>query len=154
MSPTADETASKLLEATMLVMRSLGAQMRQGEQRLSPAHVGLLAKIGAGQCGMTELARHQGVRLPTISKSIGLLVERGWVERRIPEENRRQTIVRLTAEGRKALGAMKRRAEGHVADILAPLNAAQRGRVHKSLSLLVQILKPGDDRRERAGTQA
>ena len=34
-----------------------------------------------------------------MSKSVALLVERGWLERWTPEDNRRQIMVRLTPEG-------------------------------------------------------
>ena len=54
----------------MLLMRSLAAEMRQSPHGLTPMHVGLLAKIDAGEFTLSDLAHHQSVRLPTISKSI------------------------------------------------------------------------------------
>jgi DNA-binding MarR family transcriptional regulator len=135
-----NQTAQRLLEVTMLLTRSLAAEMRREYQGITPMHVGLLAKIDAGEINMSELAQHLSVRLPTISKSVKLLVERGWVERRIPDENRRQTMVRLTRDGRRALAAMKRRAEGHVAGLLDPLTAGERKRVDSALICLGRAL--------------
>ena len=43
--------------------------------------MGSLMRIGAGPCTMSDLARHQAVSLPTISRSVDMLVRRGWVER-------------------------------------------------------------------------
>jgi len=120
----------------MLLNRSLAAELRRHGQGLTPMHVGLLTKIEAGDFILSDLAEHLSVRLPTISKSIKLLVERGWVERYIPEDNRRQTIVRLTAEGRRALSGMKRRAEHHVAGLLEPLAPDELELVGSSLACL------------------
>jgi DNA-binding MarR family transcriptional regulator len=130
-------TARALLEVTWLLMRSFQARMRQGERRVEPAHVGILAKTSIAPCSLTELAQHQAVRLPTMSKSVGLLVERGWLERWTPEDNRRQIMVRLTPAGRRTLAWMKRDAERHVTRLLADLSAEQRAQVDAGLEILL-----------------
>ena len=81
MPAPSSKTARELLEVTTLLMRSFTARMRQGKQRIEPAHIGILARLSAGPCSLTELAQAQAVRLPTMSKSIALLVDRGWVSR-------------------------------------------------------------------------
>jgi DNA-binding MarR family transcriptional regulator len=136
--PTKPTTARALLDVTWLLMRSFQARMRQGEHRVEPAHMGILAKTSIAACSLTELAQHQAVRLPTMSKSVGLLVERGWLERWTPEDNRRQIMVRLTAEGRRMLARMKRDAERHVASMLADLSAEQRAKVDAGLKILLE----------------
>jgi DNA-binding MarR family transcriptional regulator len=140
MSAATNETARKLLNVTMLLMRSLAAHMRQCEPGLGPVHVGILAKIDEGSCTLSDLAQHQSVRLPTISKSITLLVQRGWVERSVPEADRRQTMLKLTRAGRNVLARVKQRAERHVGEMLEPLSAAERTRVDAALTSLTQAL--------------
>jgi len=142
MSVPPTKTARALLEVTTLLMRSFAARMRQGEQRLEPAHVGILARVSLGACSLTELAQHQAVRLPTMSKSIALLVRRGWVERSTHEDNRRQVIVRLTAAGRRVFANMKREAERHVARMLVSLDGAERAQVEAGLATLIRVLGP------------
>ena len=129
-------TARKLLGLLLLMMRGIAAEMRRGREHLSPAHLGLLAKIESGPCGLTELARHQVVRLPTISKSVGLLVRHGWVMRSMPDSNRRQTIVRLTPTGRQVLARLRRRSERHIASLLDSLSAAERAQLNAGLHVL------------------
>ena len=63
------DIAWRLLQVTMMLMRSLSSSMRQGEQGLAPAHVGILTRVSEGPCSLTELARYQCVRLPTMSVS-------------------------------------------------------------------------------------
>jgi DNA-binding MarR family transcriptional regulator len=147
MPPKSTETARALLEVTTLLMRSFSARMRQrvsrgrfGDNRLEPAHIGILAKTSTGDCSLSELAQHQSVRLPTMSRSVALLVERGWLERWTPEDNRRQTMVRLTTEGRRVFGWMKKDAEKHVAQMLARLTSAERARVDAGLAILIDTL--------------
>ena len=139
-----DATARDLLKVTMLLMRRLGARMRQGEKRIEPAHIGILMRVNLGPCSLSELAAHQVVRLPTMSKSVGLLVERGWVMRWVPEDNRRHTMVDLTPEGRRVLDTMHRRAQRHVSEILSSLTAAERTRVQSGLEILIRALDSGD----------
>ena len=142
MASRTDETAQELLEVTMMLMRSLSSSMRECEPGLSPIHVGIMARVSELPCTITELARHQSVRLPTMSRSVSLLVERGFVERTVSADNRRQSIVSLTSDGKRVLSRMKHHAQRHVARVLKPLNAAERGKVHTGLKILGRMLAP------------
>jgi DNA-binding MarR family transcriptional regulator len=141
-----DATARDLLKVTMLLMRGLGARMRQSEKGIEPPQVGILMRLSEKPMTLTELATHQVVRLPTMSKSVGLLVERGWLSRTIPPDNRRQTIVSITAEGRRVLEKMGRHAERHVAELLSSLTAAERRRIQGGLEILIRELDVGEER--------
>ena len=140
MPARSNRTARELLEVTTLLMRSFAARMRQGRQRVEPAHIGILARLSTGACSLTELAHHQAVRLPTMSKSIALLVSRGWVQRSTPAENRRQAMVTLTAAGRRMFADMKRDSTKHVAGLLVTLSEADRMKVDTGLAILVEVL--------------
>jgi DNA-binding MarR family transcriptional regulator len=122
-------------------MRQRVGKDKFGDNRLEPAHIGILAKTSTGDCSLSELAQHQSVRLPTMSRSVALLVERGWLERWTPADNRRQTMVRLTPEGRRVFAWMKRDAERHVARMLARLSPAERARVDEGLRILIETLE-------------
>ena len=124
----------------MMLMRSLSSSMRQRDQGLTPAHVGIMARVSEGPCSLTELARHQCVRLPTMSRSISMLVDKGLVQRLVPEQNRRQTLISLTDDGKQALAAMKKRAHRHVAAVLAPLADDERIQVRAGLEILARTL--------------
>ena len=89
---------------------------------------------------MSELARHQAVSLPTISKSVDMLVRRGWVERGAGKSDRRQSMVRLTPRGRRVLADIQQRAERHVAETLAPLTLPERAQLVSALRMLTGVL--------------
>ncbi len=93
---------------------------------------------------MSELARHKGVSLPTISKSVDMLVRRGWVERFVDDTDRRQTLVRLTAGGRRVLAECRRRVELRLDEKLATLTAAEREQVTASLRTVRDALVAED----------
>ena len=81
----------------MLVMRTVAADMRRKPGAVAPAQMGTLMKVSVGPCTMSSLARYQAVSLPTISKSVEMLVRRGWLERWVDKQDRRQTMVRSAA---------------------------------------------------------
>src|SRR5262245_42701321 len=87
--------ASDLLQVTMQMMRSVAREMRRSPQAVAPGQVAALMRLKSGPVPTTDLARHLGVSVPTVSKSIDVLVDRGWVERSANPADRRHTIVRL-----------------------------------------------------------
>ena len=131
----------------MLVMRTVAADMRRSRRPLAPTQMGSLMRIATSPCTMSDLARYQAVSLPTVSKSVDMLVRRGWVERSIDNSDRRQTMVQLTPRGRRVLADIKRRAESHVTQALLPLAAGERAQLSAILKVLARVLTvPGDDR--------
>jgi DNA-binding MarR family transcriptional regulator len=142
-----DRTARVLLEVMRLLMNRIAGHYRQQHQPVLPQHVGMLAKISEGPCRLSDLARHLCVQLPTISRSVNLLVERGFVERWIPESNRRTTMVRLTPEGRKVLDSVTADAVSQTSALLGSLSAGERETVHSAIELLADAFRqPGDPR--------
>jgi DNA-binding MarR family transcriptional regulator len=140
--PTEATLARDLLHVTMMLWRSIGSEMRRAPQALAPAQMASLMRLSAGPAAMTELARHLAVSVPTVSKSIDVLVDRGWVERWVDPSDRRQTIVRLTREGRSVSAAMKRQSRRHVAGLLASLTPDQRTQLMTTLGVLKGVLPP------------
>jgi DNA-binding MarR family transcriptional regulator len=143
MSP--DETARLLLDVVMLVMRTVAADMRRSPRPLAPPQMGILMRIAAGPCTMSELARFQAVSLPTISKSVDMLVRRGWLERRIDKDDRRQTMTRLTPSGKRMLAHIKQRTERQVTRTLAPLTPPEREELASTLNILRRVLVASGD---------
>ena len=141
-SVSAPALAHDLLHVTMQMMRSIAREMRRSPHAMAPAQVASLMRLKQAPAAMSELARHLGVSVPTVSRSINVLVDRGWVERWDDPGDRRQTIVRLTPEGRRVTAAMKRQSEKHVASLLAPLTPQQRVQVMTTLDVLKDVLPP------------
>jgi DNA-binding MarR family transcriptional regulator len=135
----ARETARDILEIVPLVMRTVAAELRAAGELPAPAHFGLLSILSDRPRMLTELASIQGVSLPTMSNSISAMVERGWVRRNAPGEDRRVVMIEVTVAGRAALERVARAAEAHLADVLAHLDLPARRRLHGGLGVLRQV---------------
>ena len=92
---------SELIDVVYLVTQAFWAELRRSGETIEMSQWSTLRRIGRTPCTMSELARYKGVGLPTISKSVDMLVRRGWAERWIDKSDRRQTLVRLTPSGKK-----------------------------------------------------
>jgi DNA-binding MarR family transcriptional regulator len=136
--------ASELIDVVNLVTQALWAELRQSGETIEMSQWATLRRIGRSPCTMSELARHKGVGLPTISKSVDMLVRRGWVERRVDKSDRRQTLVRLTPAGRRLLASFRRSLEAFLDRHLARLSAPERDGLEASLKLVRQVLGSTD----------
>jgi DNA-binding MarR family transcriptional regulator len=135
-----EQTARELLDVVMLVMQSVAAEMRNSRRPIEPTQMGSLMKIANGPCTISDLARHKAVSLSTISRSVNMLVRRGWVERWIDTHDRRQTLIRLTVRGRRVLTDIQRKAEQHVAQQLASFSSTERQQLKHALRMLKAVL--------------
>src|SRR5215471_2418558 len=135
----ARDTAREILEIIPLVMRTVAAELRAAGELPAPAHFGLLSILSIRPRMLSDLASLQGVSLPTMSNSISAMVERGWVRRTAPENDRRVAIVEVTANGRAALERVARAAEAHLSEVLAPLDVPSRRRLKNGLDVLRKV---------------
>src|SRR5262245_57077690 len=135
----ARETARDILQIVPLVMSTVAAELRAAGELPAPAHFGLLSILSERPRMLTELASIQGVSLPTMSNSISAMVDRGWVRRTAPGTDRRVVIIEVTVAGRSALERVAKAAEGHLAEVLAPLDGSSRRRLQNGLGVLRKI---------------
>lgn len=150
----ARHTAHDILEIIPLVMRTIAAELRSAGELPAPAHFGLLSVLSARPRMLSDLASLQGVSLPTMSNSIRAMVERGWVRRAAPTFDRRVVMIEVTASGRAALERVRRCAEAHLADVLAPVDIPARRRLQAGLRVLRNVFAtsataPAQRRRNR-----
>jgi DNA-binding MarR family transcriptional regulator len=142
MKPSRD-VAREILKIIPLVMRTVAAELRAAGELPAPAHFGLLTMLSAQPRTLSELASLQGVSLPTMSNSISAMVQRGWVRRTAPPEDRRVAIIEVTPTGRAAVERVGRAAEAHLAVMLTPLDATSRRRLQAGLAVLRRIFSEG-----------
>lgn len=104
-----EELAERFLESLGAIMRARGNAFRKvvGRQGITLPQFFLL-KIVKSHDGMTvtQISRAMMVAVPTASRMIDNLCEKGWLERQKDTENRRLTRVCLTQKGRNILQEM------------------------------------------------
>jgi len=121
------------------------SDLRRSDQPIELTQWSALKRISRGPCTMSDLARHKGVGLPTISKSVDMLVRKGWAERWVDKSDRRQTLVRLTASGRKVLADSRARLEELLDERLSAMPAAAREALGEQLRRVRDALAPSED---------
>jgi len=134
--PDPQEIARRTLEIIPFVMRVMNAEMRSTRLDIVPSHMGLLGMLTARPHTLSELARTMVVSAPTMSNTITMMEERGWVERERDTKDRRVVHVKLSPYGREMLDKIDRFTEARISEILAPLSDEQRQTLLDGLTLL------------------
>ena len=94
---------------------------------MSRPHAGILRLIAAtSACNQQELAKRLGVLPSRLVILIDELTEKGWVERRRSQKDRRHSELVLTKEGRQMLEKVSQVAEKHEAELCAALSREER----------------------------
>ena len=137
--------AAELVDVVNLVTQMFWTDLRQSDHAIELSQWATMRRISRSPCTMSTLARHKGVGLPTISKSVEMLVRKGWVERWIDKTDRRQTLVRLTAEGRKVLADSRAHLEELLDQRLSVLSLPEREALAAQCQRVREALSPIDE---------
>ncbi|MEJ2579530.1 MAG: MarR family transcriptional regulator [Kineosporiaceae bacterium] len=89
-----------------------------------------------------ELADHEGVRPPSMTRTLASLVELGLVARADDPRDGRQVLVRLTEAGRDTIRDTRRRRDAWLARRLAELSAEDRAVLARAAELLGRLAEP------------
>jgi DNA-binding MarR family transcriptional regulator len=138
--PVPDETA-ELAGRLRLSVTRLARQLRQtADSDLSPTQGSVLATVSAsGPLTLGELAELERVSSPTITKVIGLLHEKGLVDRLTDPDDRRFVRVSLTAAGETLLERTRARKTAWLARQLQDLSPAERDQLVAATDVLERL---------------
>lgn len=84
-----------------------------------------------------ELADIVLAKQPTVTKLVGRMAESGWVRRIDAPHDKRQSLVSLTALGRRKVQPLLAKAQAHEAQVVAQLGAAQTEQLKRVLERLI-----------------
>ncbi len=121
----------------------LSRHLRTGMQH-DGLPVALLSVLGqlyrGGAMSPTELARREGVKLQSLTRLLAELESEGWVERSVSAADARQSLLAITARGKKRLGAAARGADVPLTQAIATrLNAAEQATLLRACALLATL---------------
>jgi DNA-binding MarR family transcriptional regulator len=136
-----DMVARQIVEIVPLVMRSLAADVRKSGHTLSPSHFRILAMLHERSWSLGELADHEQISSPTVSRSISTLEERGWAQRKVSREDRRVVLAEITQQGEAVLQSLQASAEECVIEKLRFLTANDARALVSGLSLLREVFE-------------
>ena len=137
-----DATASRLRLAVLRLARRLRQESPPG---ITPSQLSALASIDhLGPVAIGDLAAHENVQPPTISRIVGTLEGDGWVERIADENDRRVALVRATPKAHRELARIRRDRNVYLARRLASLEPDEVETVLRALPALERILQEDD----------
>ena len=111
------------------------------EHGLHPMHFGLMMILADEEpIAQHELGVRAGVDPSTMVARMDALEERGLVERVRSSTDRRHYEIRLSPEGRRVLGQLRRKAKAHGDRFFAPLTERERAELHRLLAKLAASL--------------
>jgi DNA-binding MarR family transcriptional regulator len=107
---------------------------------LTPSQLSALASIERhGPIALGELAEHERVAPPSITKVVTKLEAAGLIARTADAGDRRVVRVSLTTEGAGLLAESRARKNAWLAERLAELDADQRARLASALDVLEEL---------------
>lgn len=129
------ELASALRVSVMRVSRRLRSE--RADHALTISQISALATLDRhGPLTPRELADHEKVRPPSMTRTLTGLEERALITRTPHATDGRQHLVSLTAEARALLREDRRRRDAWLAQRLAELTPEERDLLRRALPLL------------------
>ena len=137
---TTAEIASVLRVSVMRLARRLRAERSDDSLTLTQiAALGTLERHG--QLTPRELAEHERVQPPSMTRVLASLEERGLIARTPHESDGRQHLVSLTAEAQALVREDRRRREAWLARRLAELTPAERELLRAAAPVLEKLTR-------------
>jgi DNA-binding MarR family transcriptional regulator len=131
--------ASELRLSVMRLRRRLAIE-RDPDNELSMNSMAVLGVLYRnGELSLGELAAHERVQPPSMTRTVKCLEEDGYVVRRSHETDGRQVLVSLTDKGRTTLLADRRRRDEWLATRLRELSPDERAVLRQAAPILERL---------------
>jgi DNA-binding MarR family transcriptional regulator len=131
--------ASELRLSVMRLRRRLSNERHPD----NPLSMGAMAVLGSlhrnGDSTIGELAAHERIQPPSMTRIVNALEEGGYVTRCAHESDRRQVVVVLTDQGRTTLLADRARRDAWLARRLGELTTEERDTLRQAAPLLERL---------------
>ena len=137
--PTETELSSALRISVMRLSRRM-RQERSSDSGLTATQLAAMATLRRhGPITAGELAAHEKVSPPSMTRILGHLSDLGMVERRSHPTDGRQVLVELSETGATLLAADRRRRDEWLAERLRELAAAEREQLRDVVGILDRL---------------
>jgi DNA-binding MarR family transcriptional regulator len=131
----------RLLACTNLIERRVSGDLRAQFDTTLP-RFDFLSQLERSPAGlrMSEISRRMMVTAGNITRIADGLLAEGFITRKTEPGDRRASVVRLTATGRRAFAEMARRHEGWIVETFAGLDERERDQLYALLAKLKRHL--------------
>ncbi len=139
----ATDLAAVASRLRLSVFRASRTLRRESQAGVSPTLLAALSTIERhGPIRPGDLATHEQVRKPTVTRILAALVAEGLVERTPDPVDRRVSWVQLTPAGRTLMRAVRRRSDRYLAQRLRRLDPEDLATLERAAGILDRIPEP------------
>lgn len=135
--PSARDVARKAKRILPLMGRLMEAHMRVPALPLPPIHFHVLNRVQLKTFTLTDLADAMSVSAASLSRTITVMEERGWVTRTRGDDDRRVVEISITPEGHAVLTSIEQRSEDFLTRTLEALSPADLDRLLQGLDIMI-----------------
>ncbi|MBW8832616.1 MAG: MarR family transcriptional regulator [Burkholderiales bacterium] len=138
-APDAAQCAIQLRHAVFMLARRLRSGLQQ--DGLSVAKLSVVGRLHRdGAMTPTDLAAQEGVKLQSLTRLLAELEADGWLAREAHASDGRQSLLGLTAQGKRRLGAAVQAGDASLTGVIAAsLAADERALLSQACALLERI---------------
>ena len=139
--PTKEAAATRQLsEDLRLACMRISRRVRfESDHEVAPHQFSVLSRIEDGPLTPRALADIEKVSAPSMTRTVGCLVEDGLAERAAHPDDGRQVLVTITAQGREVLRATRARRDAWMVARVAELSAQERATLADAAKILAEI---------------
>ena len=146
MAPTVEEitrTDAGLASQLRVSLMRLARRLRNERNPDNSLGVGSISVLGLllrhGESTVGQLAAHERVQPPSMTRTVNWLVEEGYAVRRPSESDGRSTLVEISDKGRDTLLADRRRRDAWLAKQLKDLSPEERDLLREVVPLIEKL---------------
>ena len=146
MAPTVEEitrTDAGLASQLRVSVMRLARRLRNERNPDNPLGVGSISVLGLllrhGESPVGQLAAHDRVQPPSMTRTVSFLVDEGYAVRRPSETDGRSTLVEISDTGREILLADRRRRDAWLTQQLRDLTPDERQLLREVAPLIERL---------------
>lgn len=126
-------------ELRLACMRISRRVRYESTHSIAPHHFSVMCRLEEAPRTPGELAEIERVSAPSMTRTVAGLAELGYVERTPDPSDKRQVIVSLTAEARRALKETRRKRDAWMAVRVGHLNPEEQAILQRAAAILTKV---------------
>lgn len=134
------EIAGQIVGIIPAIFRTLAPEIKCVGGTVTHSHFRILHMLAIHPYNLSELAERQAVTLATMSNSVDILEQRGWICRNPEINDRRKIRVELTEEGNQILEECHQQLLTRLQQKLNDLDDFELSQLEQGLKILARVL--------------
>jgi len=137
---TTPQQLARLASDLRLACMRISRRVRfESSHDVAPHQFSVLCRLEDAPRTPGELAEIERVAKPSMTRTVGALVERGLVSRQDDPTDGRQVILSLTAEGRRTMTGIRRKRDAWMASRVSHLSPQEQEILGRATEILTRV---------------